>query len=402
MDLFTLDGNNFKPVVGGIVEGYSSLIWTERYSTPGDFELHTGEISTSMAKLPIGTLVAILESDEIMRVETHELSYDDAGKPELVIKGRSLISYIEHRYLRGKYGKKAKTAKQYNLGQLLEVLLWNAFVNNTTTDVTRNQDFSRNKADRIPKVVVTHSAGSVGKSKRRWLTPGELQPQFETFQTSGRLGVRVIRPDSVGNIVTFETDATNKGDRSVESGQSIVNQIRFDVYKGDNVSNKVTIKHLEDLTTPKYTISDQTYKSAAYVDSDQGGQEVSRDDESRIIKPRSIRNLPDLSSDLELTGLDRRMMYVDGGSKDDGETKAEFLEDLPDIGRDALAGADNSVLLDGQVNADSLYKYGIHYGLGDIVAVQGSYGFSDLMVVAEYIRTEDADGDSAYPTLAVL
>lgn len=44
-------------------------------------------------------------------------------------------------------------------------------------------------------------------------------------------------------------------------------------------------------------------------------------------------------------------------------------------------------------------EYGRNIFIGDLVSVQGSYGFNDDMRLTEFTRIEDAEGERSYPTL---
>jgi hypothetical protein len=100
----------------------------------------------------------------------------------------------------------------------------------------------------------------------------------------------------------------------------------------------------------------------------------------------------------EPTGLDRRVVLVDstGSSIDDENVLRNYMSQ-------ELASASETAIFDGSINTDIIpYKYGLDYNLGDIVKIRGDYGLDELARVTEYIRTEDATGEKAYPTLATL
>ena len=94
MDLVTLN-ENFQP--SRLVENYSSLIWTERFNTVGDFQITTGDVKRFMNLLPEGTVVSLRESNVPMIVETHQIDRKKNQPQVLTIKGRSFESILSYR-----------------------------------------------------------------------------------------------------------------------------------------------------------------------------------------------------------------------------------------------------------------------------------------------------------------
>jgi hypothetical protein len=58
-------------------------------------------------------------------------------------------------------------------------------------------------------------------------------------------------------------------------------------------------------------------------------------------------------------------------------------------------------LFDGEVNQYQGYIYGEDYGLGDLVEMRNRDGVVTYKRVTEQIFVSDANGDRAYPTLAM-
>lgn len=92
MELVTLDAN-LQP--DKLIENYQSLIWTERYSKAGDFEIKSSDISYLRSVLPIETpttnptYVSLRESTVPMIVETHKIEKKIGAAPIITITGRS-------------------------------------------------------------------------------------------------------------------------------------------------------------------------------------------------------------------------------------------------------------------------------------------------------------------------
>ena len=86
-----------------LFENYTSLVWTERYSTFGDFEMVSYDISETLSRLPLGgpldppCLVAIRDSDVPMIVESHKIETPKNEAKRVVTTGRSYESVLDRR-----------------------------------------------------------------------------------------------------------------------------------------------------------------------------------------------------------------------------------------------------------------------------------------------------------------
>jgi hypothetical protein len=423
MDLLRLDQTDYNPDV--LIEGYSSLIWTERYLDAGEFELKTADILRTKNLLPEGSLISHRETDEVMMVESHLIGKNQEGFNELTVKGRSLVTFTEHRYLEGAYPKKKfKMLREYTPAEAAVVVLWNALVNPSKNDVTIAGDNTRSDLDKVPNVLVTNSvAPGTGINRRRWLEGGQVYPQVVNLLTAGRLGMRTMRPNgSSGRVV--DVTISDKGVISYDQRDDILN-LRFDVYDGldrsreQNDRDPVVFSFASDyLKEPSYLWSIVGYETLVLVVSGVGTRRFFR------IRKR----------DEDLSGLERRVLWIDGGEpdleeipekpdRDDGATdqdiqqwkdkrdrirernataRAEFLEDLTDAADVALEAHERIRLFDAKITSASPYEYKVHYNLGDKVSLIGEYEFDQKMQVVEHVRTEDAAGDVGYPGLAAI
>jgi len=58
--------------------------------------------------------------------------------------------------------------------------------------------------------------------------------------------------------------------------------------------------------------------------------------------------------------------------------------------------------VDGEIVPDNQFQYGIHYNLGDVIEVEGNTGVVQSARITEYIRSQDAAGEKAYPTVTMI
>lgn len=364
---------------------FTSKIWTERYKANGDFEFRTPKIKEGRALLPERSLAAVLQRQEVMMVDTHNIVKGDAG-PELVIKGRSLTAFPEHRTIQGAYQKKFKMPKKYTYAQAAEVLLWNFLVNTTDNDVVHLDPFTKPTLDAIPNVVVTDNVNSTGNSKNRWLEPGPVNTPLEQFLAAGKLGIRMIRPDSTGRVVTIDRTGADRGTYS-KAASGTITKLRFDIYDGlDRTLSQtarlpVIFRYIsDDVENPEYLFDTTIYKTLADVVGEGAKKQVARK-----------------AADKSLTGLERRVMFVDAGAPEEHESKSEFADDVVDAGQEALADNDKTNMFSGDVSVKSDYRYGVDYFLGDKITFQGNYGVNQDMFVTEFVYTHDKEGERGFP-----
>lgn len=361
-----------------------SLIWTERFQELGDFELHTQNVDDVRALLPERSMCTLRDSNEVMWVDSHSISSNSDGIDELTVKGRSLEWILMRRiWTNAPYGKKLTMAKKYSLRQAVEVWVYNAICNGTGNDKI-NTSASYPVGNQIPNTVITDSIppSSDGANKARKVQNGYIYDQMRTFMSSGKIGIRIIRPNGTkARVVHVASDGTFSTDTVAE-----IDDLRFDFYAGRDISDRVVFSwKAGHLDSPEYLMSSEQLMGAVFVDGD----------------PRDhYYNDPDAVSGTN-SGWNRLDGYVDGGTKDDGVTADDFEESLEDIGLKTLrqeGGHINSV--DAQISPNINYTYNKDYRLGDRVMVQGRYGTHAKRWVTEFIRSQDADGEKAFPTLS--
>lgn len=392
MDVLRLDPVTYLP--DALVEGYSSMIWTERYEDSGEFEMSTPLVSDIKIMLPEGSLITLRDSQEVMFVETHSIEIDSDGIPELKVKGRTFETFLENRDLIGTYKKPWQALLQYTTAEMLTLLLWDSLVNATGEDTTR-VDQIRDILTAIPDIVITDSSTFVETPKIWWLEEGEVYKTFLDFLKLGGLGVRNIRPmNTTANVVSFDTTRTPTRGTLQKVTTPNISQLRLDVYNGldrthDQTVNVPVIFHYGSghIESPQYLFSIKDLKNMATISASFGTVDIWPD--TGIVPP-----VPNPS------GLDRRILYIDGGDEGD-QVHEDFLASIVQKGMIELKKHNRSVLFDGAISPLSPYKYGTEYFLGDKVTLSAEYGFEASMLVAEYVRTEDQAGDRGYPTLVL-
>lgn len=390
MDVLPLHPTTYLPT--GLVEGYTSMIWTERFAESGDFELKTPKVLATQALLPEKSLVSLRDTKEVMMVETHTIEVNEAGVPELTITGRSIDTFLENRALIPTVnGDPWVVYRQYKPSEMVSLLLWNHLVNTTGEDPTRAATVI-DALTGIPQVVITNSATLTESSKTWLLEQGVAYDILLDFLKISSLGIRAIRPvNSSGYVMTFDTTRTTNRGIITKTLTNNIAQLCFDVYNGtDRTQNQGVVTpiifhydsgHIDD---PEYLFSSKALKHMAVVTSSAGNFYIWPD-----VTPPPDQNI---------SGWNRRSLYIDGGSQGN-MTYSDFVAALTQKARIELQKYNRAVLFDGAISSVAPYKYGQDYFLGDKVTLLASYGFTASMIVSEYVRTEDAEGDRGYPGL---
>lgn len=417
-----------------LIEGYNSLIWTERFDEFGEFELKSFDVDRVLAQLPEDTLLSHLETREVMIVETHSIAMVGEGTdavPEITVKGRSALMILIHRFIESTYQTKRKMRKKYTATDALTVLLWHAIDNNTGKDVTRGDsdpdtsvgnDYSWSTQDDIPNVGVTETVTSEGSTRWFLLEEGSLWPQFQKIMQSAGIGIRLIRPVSPNprTIVSVDSTLATRGNIITTASADFAGLV-FEIYDGVDRSATVKFSQLQGhLEKPTYLMSKQNYDSQLEV-------------------MTAVPSVPDIYRPGEsgFTGWQRRSMSWDAGNPElpTEPEKPEDLDESPTSGerhdyyvaltawktkmvswrakRDAIwADFREEVaiqgfrelrknrrinMFDGDISILAPYKYKVHYDLGDKVTFRDDYGRTTTHVIAEYVRTEDASGDRGFP-----
>jgi hypothetical protein len=346
MDLYRLNG---QYQVTDLVEGWNSLVWSERYIEAGDFELDLTDVEYGRQLLPENTLVAIRQSGEVMRVETNEVpkpAGDDA--PMLKVKGRTIETVLEDREVLEEFP---------DLGVEGKLILSGVNAIDAARDfIQRRIITAKLAADRIPLATVTTSYHSGTLLAGDWtLDMGEAYSALLNILKGAGVGIRNNRPSSTTSNLIIE----------LYEGADRTGQITIDVKAG----------HLDE---PSYLWSVKGYKNVVFLVSPVG----------------SI-----WYGDTQANGFDRRVLSVNASDIQEVTPPATVQKTLEDRARKELEATKKTTVTDGTLSEDFPYRYGRDFDLGDKLYLAGRYGMHQVVRVNEFIRAEDEQGYREYPGL---
>lgn len=366
MDLMTLNDSN-QPAK--LIENYDSLIWTERYNTVGDFQIVTGNVEPFMQKLPEGTRLTLRESNQVMVVETHQIDRKKNTPQKLTIKGRSFESILDRRASIQSVSSLTGTSDWLVAVPTPSDAAYYIIVKICVDGLVSAADIFESNMVQFP--TPADYLASTGPVKDFAIPRGNLlSAVLGLLQTEAEAdisttpatpaviphGIRAIRPNSAGTAIGIQ----------IYAGTDKTNTVYFDA----------TRELLDDGT---YLFSKVGSANAAYG-----------------VAPGLAATMHEGAA--EPTGLARRVTLVDGSNSEINDVAV-----LQNYMSQSLAQASETAIFDGSINPDlNPYTYGVDYDLGDIVRVVGDYGLVENARVTEYIRSEDATGEKAYPTLETI
>lgn len=435
MELWTLD-SNFQPT--RIVENYSSLIWTERYSSAGDFTLETSEVALMMDLLPLESWITLRESTVPMIVETHKIEKAKNVSPVLTVTGRSFETILERRgtqytALQQSYDTvptdlPIQAVKPSDAAYILMRTVLGDIARTMPDGVTPAvgpldpavsplDAFNRSDGSslidlrlpldyEIPTVVGMPSAWDsstyyiegavVSYNDAQWIAviantgvaPTLSTPEWDLLYSN----YAVEKTDLYSKILDLL--ATNNHGLKTVRPQATGNQVGFEIYNGANLTGSgpnsdlmnvvVFDARFDQFDDAKYLLSKQGSVNVAYVLGSKGAQQV--------LKTTVDSTHPEPSS------LDRRVTVLDASQ----DTSVSTPDIIKSRGLIELYNHNVTAMFDGEISVQIASGYNRDYFLGDIIKLTGEYNLSEDARVAEFIRSSDSSGEKAYPTLQAV
>lgn len=393
MDFYTLTENFLAK---DVLDEFVSAIWTERYSSVGDVQIVIPATQNNIDKLAEGTFLALRGSKEVMIIETQSIE-----NKLLTIVGKSLPIFLNQRY--AWFFNAANAAPDERIKEFVAAAakpgkfisdIVNLLVINTVTFASSwadaNLDWER---EELPGL----SLGDIdlsGENQRLTFPIGPIYDSIESLAHEHEVGISLYL-ESADPITGYSLKFKTYQGKDRTSGQTINPLIRL-------------LPELDSLTDLKEIRSNALYKNVIYIYYN-----------GVISKHLAEPDLP------EPEGFARRVLVRDaeGQPKATGTTQAfygsgyggwggswgttyvtptDIAAFRNQVAKNAFANSNYIRSIDGQTSPTDDYKYGVHYGLGDIIELEGLTGTLSKVRVTEYIRSEDQNGERNYPTIAVI
>lgn len=375
MEPYTLD-RNFKKQ--NVIDGFKSIIWTERYYGDSEVELVVPVTSEMIQKLSVGMFLGLEGSERIMSLETLNIE-DNLMK----FSGISLLPWLDNRFVRTSASHEDKY--WYIEGGTAGWTLWQIVYNMCCAGSPYLDGTIPTGIDH-PELLVVPGLGlkdydKSGPNIKVGVPFGPVYKALREIATTYEIGMQITLDE-----VT---------DTSFSLG--------FRSYKGINRTSQQTDNpvvrfspQLDSFTDIKELQSIAALKTLVYAFAPGNSEEL---------KP--LITVPGKSSlsGLQYTGFDLRALqiFADDVTTDQvGGSAANLVSILNSRALDELADNHFVKSVDGEIVPDVQFKYGIDYNLGDVIEVEGNTGVVQTARITEYIRSHDSAGEKAYPTVSMI
>lgn len=375
MQLFVLD-KSFEVV--SLCDTFSSLIWTERYSGYGDFELYLPASMANINMFPRGFYLWLIEPpvldkngrkietrNDVMIIEKTELSTDIEDGDQLVISGRSLEALLLRRVIPKKVKYESTDPRE-----IIKIIL--------NENIVKPSESAR----KIPnfKIAIDSSQQPDPKDKRSYEFDGDyVYDAIKTICDDYDWGFSLdLKSDDHWKTSYFAFSIVYGTDRSYEQTDNpyMVFSPKFD--------NLISSDTIED---------DTEFFNSAYVAS----SEETKDNKTR-------RLIKYVANNTGRSGWDiRETFYTNSDAKlNDGNNNprpdSDIYPELEKYGKDELKSQKSNDSFDAEIALLESVQYHRDYDIGDIIQFDNAYGVNKTARITEYVRNEDDNGYREYPT----
>lgn len=379
MQLFVLD-KSFEVV--SLCDTFSSLIWTERYSGYGDFELYLPASIENINMFPRGFYLSLIEPpvydkngkkievrNDVMIVEKTELSTDLEEGDRLVVSGRSLESLLLRRVIPKKVKYESTDPRE-----IIKTIL-NENIIEPSEPARKIHNF---------KIAMDSSQRPDTKDKRTYEFDGDyVYDAIKTICDDYDWGFSLdLKTDDNWRTSYLAFSTVYGTDRSYEQTKNpyMVFSPRFD--------NLISSDTIED---------DTEFYNSAYVAS----TEETKDNKTR----RLIKYVPNNSGRSEWDI--RETFYTNSDAKlNDGNNNprpdSDIYSELEKYGKDELKTQKSNDSFNAEIALLNSVQYHRDYDIGDLIQFDNVYGVDRTARITEYVRNEDDNGYREYPTFTPL
>lgn len=377
MEPYTLNRGFLKQ---DVIDDFFSMIWTERYFGDSEVELVVPMEPELFQKLMPGTFLGVNDSDEIMMLEN--LSTENG---RLKVTGISLMKWLNNRFVRGstehyfRHWIAGPMPPGVAIASTIAYMCFedSAFLN-AIFEMGIEQPGVRDRL-KIPGLGIKHQDLSGGDVYIA-IPYGPLYDVMREIAVTYNLGQKITL--EWANESGYFLGYSNYHGLDRTSVQSVNPMVRFSPQL-DSFRDIKEVQSIEKLKTDVWVFAPNA-----------------PDDLVNPVAGANYSVAPGAGSGFDCRAL---QVFAEDISSDDVDGDSYALARAM-IARADLHRIENGYIqsVDGVVVDTDQYKYGRDYNLGDIVEVQGDSGFLQAAQVMEYIRTHDATGERAYPTLSML
>lgn len=346
MELLVLD-TSLQAVA--VLDIFESLIWTDRYSSNGDFEIYTTASEEILNTLRQDYYLTLKESEHAMIIDDCQIKFDVENGNHMIFTGESLESLLKRRIVW------KTTVLSGNLQNGIELLLNENAISPTDPDrVIPNLVFESSTDPAITSLTVDAQ-----------FTRTELYSTIKKLCDSNDIGFKITLSDN--------------------------NEFVFKLYSGvdrsyDQITNPYVVfsPKFENILSSNYLTSKRNVKTITVV----AGEGEGDARKTTVVGGGS--------------GLARREMYTD--ARDISQTvddvtmsDSEYAELLSQRGIQDLSDRQFIDEFEGEADVFTTFKYGVDFFMGDEVQLVSEYGLESKSRIKEVVFSQDSNGVLVLP-----
>lgn len=348
----------------GIIEEFESMIWTDRYTSFGEFELYTNMSRGILPFVKRDYYLQIPESDRLMVIESINVRTNPETGDKIVVRGRSFESVLDRRIV------------------LQQTLIDGSWQDAIERLLDENAIDSSQPQRNIPNLVFSASTDPV-------ITALLLEAQYDSEGLYATIQY-LCEKDSIGFKIALNSS----------------NQHVFSLYAGVDRSYNQTERPYV-VFSPRF---DNIINTDFYHDKSLRKTYSLLFGDASAGTPHRIEAFPEPKAIyIPLSGLNRREMFIDAGhiSKFYEGTTIElpiedYIEQVREYGRKILRKNVAFTQFEGEADTTNSYVYGVDFSLGDIVQVEDDYGHEAQSRITEITFSENLNGKYTIPTFRNL
>lgn len=348
MEMYVLN-TNYEKIA--IIDAYESLLWTDRYGKPGEFEIYTPVADFALQYPVANNYLQIAESEHTMVIEDITIESNVETGNHIKIVGRSLESILDRRIV----------WNQTNISGNLQ--------NGIRRLLTENIISPSIAVRRIPNFIFEDSTDPAitALTMDNQYTGDNLLDVIETL----------CETNEIGFMVTLTDD----------------NKFKFKLYKGVDRSYRqnslpyvVFRPSFENIINSNYSDIQSEAKTVTLV---------AGEGEGSARKTRTVGSG---------SGLLRKELFTDARDiqLEEGMSLATYYAKLDQRGTEKLKENKIQKSFDGECETTRMFVYKRDFNMGDCVQVANEYGMESPTRVVEYIWSSNSQGTTSYPTFEAL
>ncbi len=343
---------------------YESFIWTDRYNTPGDFEIYAPAKKSNLNLFKRNYFVRINDSEHLMIIEDIEWESSAEKGNHVKVTGRSLESILDRRIVWGEYEIPA-----------------------TPTGDIQSEIFAL-----LEKEIIT-GRGIEERKIPNFTYQSISNPLLDTYKPEGE-----YEGDSLLKIVEDIAEEFDVGWKIIRNSEG---KLVFSFFVGTNRTKEYDLgdrgfvefsPELGNISESNYTEKSSDTRTVMLVG---GSWKEEAEVPGEEVEEESIYEAVGGGSGL----LRKEIFHSTTADKDDETTEEEYREEMRSEGAKELKKYKVANTFDGKYETAVQFKYGKNFFIGDIVTVKDVFGHDSSARVTEFIRSVNiSNGEEAYPT----